>query len=216
MPKRTIPDFDEAAHVYKLDGRKLPSVTQIIEGVMPRSFQPSAWYLSRGGAVHRAVQLAATGELDIESWHRDLTIALDEHTAGVIVNKTNAASKFLRETGYQIAETEIRLASRVHQYAGSLDAITVPKDDGPALIDWKSSIEPRVELQLGGYAVLAGFDRGMYGIAVELRDDGNYRMHLYEPGEMRRFSQEFLAVRSAYGSMEKRNLLPKGDSNGNG
>lgn len=209
IKRQTEPEFDEAAHVYRLAGRPVPSVTQVIDAVIPRTFNPPPFYLGRGSAIHKAIQLSVAGQLDMPAWLRDLeTSDLTAAEIAVIVNKTEAAAKFLRETGYRVLHTEIRLASRIHRYAGTIDAIA-ESDKCSVIVDWKSSIEPRVELQLGGYYELARLPPNACACAVELRDDGSYRMHFYKAPQVKLYRQEFIALLSTYQSMKTRNLLPK-------
>ena len=51
--------FEPIAHTYTLAGKIMPSVTQIINAVIPRTFDPDPWYMQRGTMVHRAVALVA-------------------------------------------------------------------------------------------------------------------------------------------------------------
>lgn len=206
------PEFDEAAHVYSLNGRRLPSVTQIIDALIPRTFRPGEWYMGRGSAIHKAIQLHLSRALDMEAWRTALENSIGEAATAVVVRKTQAAIKFIDESSIGFNTTELRLASVAYQFAGTIDAIGMHGND-QIIIDWKSSIDKRVELQLGGYAAL-WIEKSAASCAVELRDDGTYRSHFYKPRQTRLFAQEFLALRSVYGSLESRNLLRKEVNNG--
>ena len=54
--------FDPATHTYHSNGKRLPSVTEIISTVYPRSFLAADYYLQRGTAVHASVALVMRSE----------------------------------------------------------------------------------------------------------------------------------------------------------
>jgi hypothetical protein len=165
-------------HVYSTDGgRVLPSVTQIVNEVTPRKHLADEWFLHRGSMVHRAVALALRGVLDRES--------LDP----VIAPRVDAAERCVQEMGWCLrdAAIEVSLGSPLG-FAGTPDLIL---SDG-TVIDWKSSEEPQVEVQLGGYAVLGG--GGAFCFGVVLNEDGTYRVAKYQSRRCRGLFLNYLSV----------------------
>ena len=179
--------FDAASHTYTLDGGvKVPSVTQIIGAVLPRTWDCDPWYMQRGTMLHKAVALMLHGELD---WN-----SVDER----IVLRVHAAEKFLSEYEVHrlgVLRIEERMCSSCGQFAGTPDLVAGEK----TIVDWKSVVEPEAEIQLGGYAILAGITEGR-AFAVETRDDGTYAATKYD---IRRARQLFLNVLTVYQFMAK-------------
>lgn len=184
--------FDADLHEYTIDGRKVPSVTQVINAVIPRSFHPGEWYMQRGRALHHAIHLQSESRLDWSS--------VDDR----IKARLNALQSFLREAGVSIKRSEIQLASQKLLYAGTIDAQAIA-DDGLFLADWKSSVSPEVELQLGGYSLLWGESLGPKphkALALELREDGSYSCKWLSKPALRRSENLFKAALSIYGFMQ--------------
>lgn len=179
MPSLT---FHEADHSYWLDGRRLPGVTETISRLAPH-WHVDEWYLQRGAAVHAAVDLHLQGELDPES--------VDSRIAG----RVDAAIKFLHDSRLSKVLNECRIASRRYQFAGTLDFLGADESDHLILADWKGSLSPHVEPQMGAYALLLE-ETGRKchrAVAVETHDDGSYKLRWFEKADLRRASQTFLA-----------------------
>lgn len=138
----TTLQFDEATHTYRLGGKVLPSVTQVLDCLVDwrhvdRAVLDAA--AEFGSHVHQAVDLWNRGVLDepaldpalrpwLESWKR-----------------------FLVDTGATVIESEARLACRMPEYAGTADAI-VRLGKTICLIDIKTGAVPRtVGPQLAAY-----------------------------------------------------------------
>jgi len=155
--------FDEATHTYTLNGKRLPSVTQILKPLYDFSMVP-ADVLKRAGefgtAVHKTVELYLLGDLDEE--------ALDEGLKGPL-----AAFK-----DWEISEGILVLPSdnievigfhRKLLYAGTPDIETES-----VIIDLKSRPVNMVTdpLQLAAYDHLGNGNRARY--VLELKQDGTY------------------------------------------
>jgi hypothetical protein len=127
MPDRL--EFDEATHVYRLDGVEVPSVTQVLDAVVPKPFQSAIFYgyrLARQGKhpedtrtaaanlgtqVHLAfAALAAGDEVD--------PFDFPDEAAGFI----GGLRKFIDTHGPEFLDSERKTFSVHHQYAGTLDA----------------------------------------------------------------------------------------------
>ena len=190
--------FDEAAHKYTLAGRVIPSVTQIIGNVFPRQYSPGDYYLQRGSALHKAIQFLAMGRLDFNSVDASYRPKLE------------AYEKAVAELDINILYSEKRLASHTLLFAGTIDAYATCCNI-PTLIDYKSSIEPTVLLQLSAYWYLlkeCGWELPAKALALELKDDGNYKCHWYTKREMQLGWQTFLAALTVHNFMQKHNLTP--------
>lgn len=184
----TVFQFDAERHEYRIDGRVVPSVTQILADVLP-GWQADPWYLSRGRTVHACLAMIAQGK----EYALDLSGQTPEDAAK-IQGKIVAGRRFLAEQVQSITAVERQMYSTTYQYAGTLDLIGLV-DGRRCIIDWKSSLDKRVRWQLGGYSLLL-HDGTHWGMAVELGDEGRYR--LSEMYELLRAKNEFLALLTTY------------------
>lgn len=135
--------FDEATHTYTLGGKRLPSVTQVLDRLVDwrhvdRSVLDAA--AEFGSHVHQAVDLWNRGVLDEE----DLDPALTPYVDGW--------RKFLADTQATLIASEARLACRLPGYAGTADAI-LTLGGRVCLVDIKTGAVPRtVGPQTAAYA----------------------------------------------------------------
>jgi hypothetical protein len=172
-----------ADHKYTINGRPVPSVTQVLGDVLP-GWQASEWYMQRGTAVHACAALIAQGK----------TFRNDPQIDGQV----SACRRFFREIRPAVRLVEYRVASVRHGYAGTLDLVA-EVGSWLAVLDWKASIGPAARYQVTAYALaLEEMDgRGpRWGCAVELREDGTYRMS--EVWDTRRLRAGWLAIVGAY------------------
>lgn len=193
-------------HVYRLGGRVLPGVTQIIRSCIS-GWQAGEWYLQRGQAVHAAIHLHLQGRLDRSS--------LDPRIEG----RVRAIIAFLEQTKLEPLAVEWRLASEKYQFAGTLDFYARRRNPaGFFLVDWKSTLTPEVRVQLGAYSLLlkeSGSNPITTAVAVEARDDETFKCGYYIAAELRAGEQTFLAMLTVHNFKKRHNLNPKG-SNGDG
>lgn len=137
--------FDEATHTYRVDGRRILSVTQVLDiaGMSPDFSHLDPWYMERGRAIHSAMALELLGELDDDT--------LDPR----IVRFVEAGRRWLELVEAVPQAVEFRGAHRVLEYAGTLDLFCQSKL-GPLLIDWKSTMfdESYAVQVAGGYEPL--------------------------------------------------------------
>jgi hypothetical protein len=148
--------FYPETHVYTVDGRQVPSVTQILGDVIGVAWQASDWYLQRGRAVHACCAMIARGE--------------DFDNDPQIDGQVSAARRFFREVNPDVAEVETPHFAQ--DFAGTPDLVT---KDGK-IVDFKASFSALLPYQLAAYGILTGC-RG--GCGVELREDGSYRVSDY-------------------------------------
>ena len=162
--------FDPERHAYILDGRVIPSVTQILtaEGIIN-----GQWYTEdgrrRGGHVHLALRYLDEGRLDEDSVTDEVRPYLE------------AWGRFLSETGFICLQIERPFVCEALGYAGTPDRVGwMDGDKTLSIIDIKTgSPEPWHALQTAAYAVGIG-KRMAKRWSVYLRNDGNYRLVQYQ------------------------------------
>ena len=158
--------FDPERHAYILDGRVIPSVTQILtaEGIIN-----GQWYTEdgrrRGGHVHLALRYLDEGRLDEDSVTDEVRPYLE------------AWGRFLSETGFICLQIEQPFADRNLGFAGTPDRVGwMDGDKTLSIIDIKTGApEPWHALQTAAYAVGLG-KRTARRWSVYLRPNGAYRL----------------------------------------
>lgn len=172
-------DFDHASHTYTLGGRRLPSVTRVLDHLGTYAGIP-ADVLARkadiGDAVHLASEMYDRDELDMSS--------VPEEIAGYVAGWV----RFREEAGFIPRSIEERVWSDRHQFAGTLDRTGTFKklkgvrQNALALVDLKCTYRllPAVGAQLSAYAV-AWEERNRpqrikHRFAVRLTADGKYEL----------------------------------------
>jgi len=177
-------EFDAETHTYTIDGRPVPSVTQVLSDLIP-GWKASEWYLNRGTAVHACAAMIAKGiEFDYDP---------------LIEGQVTACKRFFAEVKPTVLGIERKVFSVKHGFAGTFDLLCAISGR-VMLLDWKASFSQALPFQLAGYAVLHDDVQGntiiKHGVGVQLNEDGTYRMS--EVFDLRRYKQGFLALLSAY------------------
>lgn len=183
--------FDHATHTYTLDGRVLPSVTQVLQAV---GLVNSDWFTDearlRGQYVHAAIALDQEGALD------------DATLDPALVPYVAAWRQFVRDTGFVALSWEQPVVDAERGYAGTYDVIgRLTSTIGvlpPALIDIKSGApQAWVALQTAAYARAARTPAMplLARAALWLRADGTYR---YLPQTNRADERVWLAALEVY------------------
>lgn len=181
--------FDPDTYTYTIDGRAVPSVTTVLNDLLP-CFQAGEWYLNRGIAVHACCAMIARGK----AFEHDPEID----------GQVRACRRFFAEVKPVVIDVERRLYSTRYGFAGTFDMVC--KIDGRVvLLDWKASFNKSLPYQLAGYALLnegcIGNQAIKYGCGVQLCDDGTYHMSHEKPHgfyDLRSYKNGFLALLSAY------------------
>jgi len=177
-------NFDPETHRYEIDGRPVPSVTQVLRDMIP-GWSASDWHLQRGRAVHACCAMIARG--------------LDFSNDPQIDGQVRAARLWYAHTQPLIVAVERAFFSRRYQFAGTPDLI-VSRDGLVGVMDFKANLGPSVPYQLGAYSMLyaehARCAAPRWGWGVELREDGSYRMS--DGYDLKPYAQRFLALLSAY------------------
>ena len=189
-----IIDFNEQEHTYKIDGRKVPSVTQIISETIGHGWIAADWYLTRGRAIHKCAEFIAQGK----------DFKYDDRLAGYVA----ALRKFFSEVKPVVIKSELFVGSSTYQFCGTLDLICKIGTRN-VIIDYKHSVDKiRIPLQIGGYAIGMRDTYGTeycFGSGVQPKEDGTYSMT--EIFKLDIPAREFLALRTCYRIKEKTGTL---------
>lgn len=181
--------FDETKHEYRVDGQRVPSVTQIIWDILP-GFEAGEWYLERGSAVHACAALIAAGS---EFDH-------DPQIAGQVA----ACRRFFADVKPQVIKIEYQVVSEAYKFAGTLDLLAIIGDKF-IVADWKAHVDERCGWQLAAYALcLPGQIKTGYG--VQLNADGTYKI---TPFNLASYAREFLAMRAVFGLRERMGITER-------
>jgi len=157
--------FDPEKHEYWYEGRIIPSVTQILqaEGFIDTAFYDD-WSRDRGKYAHKATELYDLDDLDEESLDPEISPRLE------------AWKRFLSESGFQIVAIEEQVSNISLRYAGTLDRRGFLSGKR-AILDIKTgAVEPWAGIQLAGYGMTAPDYYGIERYAVQLKDDGKYKL----------------------------------------
>lgn len=161
--------FDPANHAYTVDGKRWPSVTQLL-----REFQlvDDTWFTpeaaERGTFVAKAVALDIANNLDEST--------LDDELRGYV----EAARRFRHETAFLVRGCEEVVSCPAYKFAGRIDLRGFFAGAAflrPALLDMKTgAFAPWMHIQTALYAMC--FPTPHETGIVLLRDDGTYRLHM--------------------------------------
>ena len=184
--------FDEATHTYTLDGKVLPSVTQILKplydfsGITPEVLERKRQI---GTAVHKAIELDLLDDLDSAS--------LAPEVAPYFAAWARFRSEFQPESQGGGAEVKVHTEA----YAGTVDLITGRVGHSDTwVIDYKTSAQvgPVVALQTAAYAHAAHemglVPHGPKRAALHLLPTGSYKLIEYKDRNDLRVFQSLLTV----------------------
>ena len=171
-------EFNEAAHAYTHGGRRLPSVTQVLQAAGILRIPPGVpavrleYARQRGGAVHLAVELASLGTLDPQS----LSASLEGYLFAYEAFCAKHMGDFTPE------HVEVPLACPLLRLAGRPDQIGRHRGVWDVL-DVKAGaiVPPGTAVQTALYKLLARAN----GIPVvsrhglHLKPDGTFQLHTY-------------------------------------
>jgi hypothetical protein len=178
--------FDDESHTYRIDGKVVPSVTQILRPLEADALaripaEVLEWKRGLGQAVHLACQLDDEGALE------ESTVAM------AATGYLSAWRKFRADTGFEVVLNECPMGSRKFRFAGTVDRYGILKRGpvtGAAVIDIKTRAElpDAIGPQLVGYTRLIGEnvrDAAVepHRIAVQLKADGTYATRVYTDPE---------------------------------
>ena len=163
------PDFtyDDDVHIYKLGGKKLWGVTEVLDQCgLISEFAKSETAALRGSLVHRACHFLLLGKLDWSS--------VDPRILGYVL----AYQKFLEENPVEPVEVEACHYHGDYLYAGTLDALVKHQKLGLFLYDLKTGSPAKYHaIQKAAYA---GFFPGLIKRAtLFLSDDERYNLRFH-------------------------------------
>jgi hypothetical protein len=180
-------EFDEKSHTYTMDGKRLPSVTEIIRDVLPSKQWGTDWHMERGTQIHVAAKLIAEGQTPI------VDPQIEGHVDGIMA--------FHRKEVKGVVAAELPVFCTKTLYAGTLDLIADLSMIGLAVVDYKASgCEYRTALQMCAYALAYGDKSIKWGVMVTLPGDGKYKINVVKLAE---FVNEWRVVRSVYGMRQR-------------
>ena len=177
-----VDENGEPSHIYRLDGKIKPSVTQVLrENGLVKVWKNDQWYAERGKNVHKAISLICSGKLDY-------------NTIGDVERPyIDAFLAFQRDEDYIPAYWEHKIYSPLYDIAGQFDSFGYSWKRGVMVkIDWKTSADiPKwVALQLAAYYELSQLSGERW--AVQLKPDGTYKITTF------RDYQDFDRVRAEF------------------
>jgi len=165
-------------HEYYKDGQRVPSVTQVLSGLVdyskvdPVKLQEAA---TRGKHVHKMIEFWAAGVLDVDSLPAWMRPAYDNWM------------RFVSDSGFELISSEKRVYHNTLKYAGTFDLRgTIRRfKDVHGIIDIKRSFlaGPVIGLQLAGYAMAENLLPGpkvKWRAALRLSEKGPYRFQFFE------------------------------------
>lgn len=134
-------DFDESIHAYKLDGRPVLSVTQILrEAGLIDTTHYTEYARDRGTYVAQATQFYDEGDLDFSGLAPELLPYVLQW------------QKFIEWSGAEVLSIEERVANTTYLYAGTLDRRIRMRGDEYVLDIKTGEPEPWHSLQTGAYS----------------------------------------------------------------
>jgi hypothetical protein len=169
--------FDEASHIYAVNGMPVPNVTRMLQGAGIISFEHVP------PDVLRRKQLL--GKLVHQACHFYDENDLPERLPQEVAVRLEAYKKFRSESGYKPMRNEGRMVAVVHgmSYGMQFDSIG-PLNGLPTIVDLKTgvAVEPGWGVQTAGYEL--GIPKPLphpryQRVVVQLKDDGNYKVHTY-------------------------------------
>jgi hypothetical protein len=160
--------FDPVQHHYHFDGKRVPSVTQILDAYSDFSMiNPEVLERKRliGTAVHAAIEMDLKDELDYGS--------IDPVWEGYF----NGWLKFKAQSGFVFEATEQRVFHKILRYAGTLDLLGGLPKAGDSLIDTKTcALLPRTAgPQTAAYREAIRQPKRKR-FALQLAEDGSYKL----------------------------------------
>lgn len=202
------PDFDEATHTYRVAGKILPGVTQVMQraGLIDLSMIPPETLeraRQEGKAIHRMVEAECKGQTyaKFPEW---------------LIPYRRAWHAFVEWSGFELWASEERLYNERYGYCGTEDLVGIPhkfKDPRPSLFDIKRSLTAgsAIDVQLAAYQdswnLKHGKDKELivrrrYGLQLLNNDSATpYKCHTFEDeGSF----QDFLTCLQYMRMMERR------------
>lgn len=101
--------FEEEGHIYRFNGKIVPSTTAICAFLAPRSWEVEKYFLEKGRIIHLITDYEDHGVLD--------ETTVDPILSGYL----HGYRKMKQETGFKIYKTEVKFYSNRYGYCGRAD-----------------------------------------------------------------------------------------------
>ncbi len=177
-------DYDDAAHSYKVEGIKVPSVTRVVDGCFPKHLVD--WALGIGEEeYHRIIDEALEIGNYTHKWIEKYILNGKNPNQYNIC--TDAFLIWEKKHNVEWIDAERKVYCDKYKYAGTVDAVA--KINGRVcVIDFKTSkkIYKPYHLQVTAYAQaikrIDGLGRWPLGMILRLdKETGEYEQKVFEP-----------------------------------
>ena len=178
-------EYEDSTHTYSIEGRRVPSVTQVIDWLDPWHQTPEGIAAgARGTIAHAACHLSDAGD-----WNPD---GMDVEWLGYV----EGWQRFLRESGYIVIDSECVAYSEQLQFAGRADRVG-DLNTKPTLVDIKSGgARACHKLQTAAYQAAFRTRKPLQRACVYLRADGSYSLVMHkDPNDIYDFLAALRCVR---------------------
>lgn len=198
-------EFNEALHEYKLRGRKLPSVTEIV-GLLDdgkaeylkawarrRAVERMSSKISQGKHLSDAIEYGMKEDRDAMNYGTRVHNLLHAKMQGQYKDapseehrSADAGIDFLNDLDITPIGSEMRVYHRELEYAGTLDLYARLPDGKTCVIDWKTSrqIYPEYHIQVAAYLMalvnMGEGDAFTRAFIVQLPKNNKKRYHYQE------------------------------------
>jgi len=184
--------FDSVTHTYRIDGKIVPSNTQILKEA---GLVDVTWYnqhgRDRGSAVHLACHLLDEDALNWETLDAEL------------VPYVRAYEKFKKESGFVPDLIEVPMYNYPHRYGTTVDR-TGMLNGREILLELKSGgVEPWCALQLSLQNEC--LPKKLPRFALQIKSDGTYRLHEFKDPNDRNVALSAAAIVHWKKNMEIKN-----------
>jgi len=183
--------FDKDNHLFIVDGRVWPSITQILSA---EGFINGQWFTeysrNRGSYIHQIVHWHIIDELDTDSIDPTLKPYYDAWLA------------FERDVGFVSIEVEQPRINHVYQFGGIPDHVAL-LNGKESIIDVKSGVDiPATALQTAAQEILIGKLLPRY--SLQLKADGKYSLKHHTDRQDRKI---FLSALACYNWRKNHGLV---------
>jgi hypothetical protein len=186
--KQKLLQFDKDTHIYKRDGQRLLSVTQVLPDI-PEHLHYQQFFIDKtllGSRVHETIdainkQILKTGKTPAMKAYLRRHEQFPQDTPYL-----DAYAKFIKDLNPCILYSEAKLSHPVWTYAGTIDMIA-HLFKKTYVVDVKTSVQiaPYARLQLAAYQAMYNHNQIDKGQLVEkrailqLKPDGSYKFEQY-------------------------------------
>ena len=177
--------FEKETHIYTVNNKTIPSVSEIVQDVVGLPYIADEWYLQRGNAIHKALALYLQGKLNENS--------VDERIRQYVEN----GKKAIKDLSLVPTLVEVSLYHKTLNFAGTPDLLS-----DTILVDYKTNHSGNTPIQLGGYILLLEDNKMNVKKAYEISLEGQtYSLVEYK---VSRCKSLFISVLNIYNWKKER------------